>query len=131
MDQSAEQVPPAYGGRAAGVVDRDGVAAIWRDKLERAVRPVPVVVVGVDAQDAFEMAPSEDEDPIETVAADGAHPALGERVRVRRLDRRPDHLDPYGGEQRVEGASELAVPIAEQELQPIDPCARIQNLWGS
>jgi hypothetical protein len=32
------------------MVDRDGVAAIWRDKLERAVRPVPVVVVGVEGE---------------------------------------------------------------------------------
>jgi hypothetical protein len=30
------------------------------------------------------MATPEDEDAIEAVAADGAHPALAERVRVRR-----------------------------------------------
>src|SRR2546426_1117125 len=45
-------------------------------ELERAVRPVPVVY----AQDVLEMPPSKDQDAIETVAADGAHPALSERV---------------------------------------------------
>ena len=56
------------------------------------MRPVRVVVVGVDAQEAFEMAPSEDEDPIETVTVDGAHPALGERVRVRSVSWVISHL---------------------------------------
>jgi hypothetical protein len=33
--------------------------------VERAVRPVLVVVAAVDAEDVFEVAASEDEDPVE------------------------------------------------------------------
>ena len=56
---------------------------------------------------------------VPTLAAYGADPALGDRVRPRRLRRRAHHLDPDGGEHGVEGGGELAVPIAEQEPQPI------------
>jgi hypothetical protein len=58
---------------------------VGRQYLQRAVWPVLVVVAAVDAEDVFEVAPAEDEDPVEAVSADGAHPALGEGVGVRRL----------------------------------------------
>src|SRR6266545_5617372 len=51
----------------------------------------------------FEVAPAEDEDPVEAVSADGAHPALGEGVGVRRLDRGGDHFDALAAEDFVEG----------------------------
>src|SRR6266545_1748333 len=60
------------------------------------------------------MAAPDDEDAIEAVAADGAHPALGECVRVRRSDRRPD---PLGAEDLVEGAAELRVAVMDQQLE--------------
>jgi len=60
---------------------------------------------------------SEDEDAIEAVAADGPQPALSECVRVRRPNRRPDHLDPLGAEDFVEGAAELRVAIVDQQLE--------------
>ena len=68
-----------------------------------------VVMDGVRVQDSFELAASEDEDAIEAVGADCAHPALGERVRVRRLQRRPGRLDAFRAEDFVEGAAELRV----------------------
>jgi hypothetical protein len=63
------------------------------------------------------MSASEDEDAIKAIAADGPHPALSERVRVRRSNRRPDHLDPLGAEDFVEGAAELRVTIVDQQLK--------------
>ena len=51
--------------------------------MERSMRPVFVVMLRIDGQDAVEMPASEDKDAIEAVIADGAHPALGEGVRVR------------------------------------------------
>jgi len=52
------------------------------------VRPVHVVVLAVDAEDVLKMAPSEDEDPVETLDSERAYPAFGVSVRIRRLDRR-------------------------------------------
>jgi hypothetical protein len=75
---------------------------------------VPVVVACVQAQDAFETA-SEDEDAIEAVAADGAHPALGVGVCVRRSHGCLDHLDPLGAEDLVEGTTELGVALVDQQ----------------
>ena len=72
-------------GRVGWVIENDPVAAVGRCELEGAVRPVLVVVAAVHAQHSFEMSASEDEDPIEAVAADGAYPALGEGVRVLRF----------------------------------------------
>ena len=63
------------------------------------------------------MSSSEDEDAIEAVIADGPHPALSERVRVRCLHRSPDHIDPLGAEDVVEGAAELRVAIMDQQLE--------------
>ena len=77
------------------------------------MRPVGVVVVGVDAQDAVEVPAASDQEPIEAVAADRADEAFGERVCLRRakrgadeslgvgvrlwrLHRRVDHWDAWG-----------------------------------
>jgi hypothetical protein len=54
--------------------------------------PVLVVVTAVDAEHVLEMAAAEDEDPVEAISAESADPALGVSVRVRRLDRRVNHL---------------------------------------
>jgi hypothetical protein len=47
----------------------------------------------VDTQHVLEMSATEDENPIETVGADCPNPAFGVGVRIRGLDRRPNHLD--------------------------------------
>ena len=75
--------------------------------------PVLVVVAAVDAEHVLEMTAAEDEDSVEAVSADCAHPALGEGVRVRGLDRRADHLDALRSEDLVEGVAELRVAIVD------------------
>jgi hypothetical protein len=115
VDESAEQVVTSDGGCCAGVVVVCGAAAVWRSEPERTVRPVPVVVLCVHAQDTFEMSASEDEDAIQAVAADRAHPALGVGVRVRGLHGCPDHLDPLGTEDLVESTAELPVAVMDQQ----------------
>ena len=62
-------------------------------QAERAMPPVNVVVVDVGAQDMFELSAASDQEPVEAVPADGADPALGERVRVRCPKRCADDLD--------------------------------------
>jgi hypothetical protein len=78
-------------------------------QAQRAVRSMRVVVVDIDVQDVFELFAACDQAPVEAVPADGADPALGECVRVRRPKRCADDLDGLAFEDFVEGAAELAV----------------------
>ena len=48
----------------------------------------------VDAEHVLEISAAEDQDPVEAIGSDGAHPAFSVGVRVRGLDRRSNHLDP-------------------------------------
>jgi hypothetical protein len=83
------------------------------------VWPVLVVVAAVDAEHVLEMAAADDEDPVEAVGANRAHPALGEGVRVWGLDRRANHLDALGPEDLVEGVAELRVAIVDGEPEGV------------
>ena len=77
--------------------------------------PVRVVVIEEDAENKFEMTPIHDQEPVEAFGAGGADEALGERVRLRRLDRSLDDLDAFASEDGVEVARELAVAVTDQE----------------
>ena len=57
---------------------RHRLQALWSSQIQSAVRTVFVVVSDVLGQNLFEMVAAEDEDPIETLSADGAHEWLGE-----------------------------------------------------
>jgi hypothetical protein len=50
-------------------------------------------VIDVGAEDTLELPPVADQEPVETVATDGADPAFGECVRPRRAKRGADDLD--------------------------------------
>jgi hypothetical protein len=64
------------------------------------------------------MAAAEDQQPVEALTAHAAGPpALGVRVRVRRLDRRADDLDLFAAEDVVEATAELGVAIVNQEAE--------------
>ena len=79
------------------------------------MRPMAVVVVDVDAEHLLELSPADDQDPVEAVAADGADPALGERVRLRRPERCADDLDAVALEDLVEDTAELAVSVVNRQ----------------
>jgi hypothetical protein len=85
------------------------------------MRPMAVVVVDVDAEHLLELSPADDQDPVEAVAADGADPALGERVRLRRPKRCADDLDAVASEDLVEDTAELAVSVVNQEADRCQP----------
>jgi hypothetical protein len=61
-------------------------SGIGRLKVETPMRSGPVVVLGVRAEDALQVATTEDEDVVETLSSNGPDPSLGERVRPRRTD---------------------------------------------
>jgi len=90
---------------------------IGRLEIERPVWPVAVVVVCEDAEDALKVPSVHDQEPVQALGRDGADEALGGRVRLRRPHRRPDDLDAFAGEDRVEVARERAIAIADQEAK--------------
>jgi hypothetical protein len=73
-----------------------------------------VVMPDVGAHDLLELAPTDDQDPIEAFPAQASHPALGVRLRLWRPHRRLDHPDAFGAEDLVEAARELAVPVTNE-----------------
>jgi hypothetical protein len=109
-----------------------GGSRLWRLESKRSVRPPAVVVAHVDAENVLELAAAENQEPVETFAADAADPALDVRVRVRRPHRRSDDPDPFAGEDRIERCRELAVSVVEEEAHlggrdrrcPSGGCAR-------
>jgi hypothetical protein len=103
----------------------------WREepvaKPERPVWPMHVVVLGVDPEHWREMLPPDDQQPVQAVLPDGSNPGLREGVGVGRLERCQHHLGALGAEEVVEGAAELGIPIAEQELDPASLLAEHQQ----
>ena len=81
------------------------------------MRPLAVVVVGVDAQYVFEVAAVEDQQPNRNTPRGPCGRSALDRVRLWRSYRRlhdPDHFAP---EDLVEGTAVLAVAIADQEAR--------------
>jgi len=105
------------------------------------VRPVAVVVVGVPGQHRPQVPASEYQHPVRQPTPDAAHPSLRVGVRPWRPHRRGQHVDRLGGEDRVERAGELRIPIAEHEPEPTDPLLKAHEqvagllghplLWGA
>jgi hypothetical protein len=112
VDEPAEQIATAKAGRR---YQRCRVAAARREQSESAAWPVLVVVAAVDAEHVLEVAAAEEEDPVEAVGANRAHPTLGEGVCVRRLDRCADHLDALCPKDLVERAAEPRVALVDEE----------------
>src|SRR6266568_8336031 len=77
------------------------------------------------------MAAAEDEDSVETICAERAHPAFGVSVRVRRFEGRADHPDALSPEDLVEGVAELRVAVVDEKperllvAEPHDQVARL------
>ena len=99
---------------------------------ERSVWALGVVVVDVDAQDAVELARSEDQQPVQAFGSCGPHEALGVRVGLRRPERCLDHLDAVGAKDLVEAGDELRVAVADQELDVVERAgeAEVARLLG-
>ena len=79
------------------------------------MRPSVVVMAHVDAEDVLEVAAAGDQEPVETLSADAADPALDVRVPVRRSDRRADDADACAREDGIERCREPAVSVVYEE----------------
>jgi hypothetical protein len=89
--------------------------------MQGAVGAVLVEVSGVLGQCVFEVAAVEDQHSVEQLAANGADPSLGDRVRPGRPHRCAQDTDTLAGEPGIEDVGELAIPIPDQE--PEGRCA--------
>jgi len=69
----------------------------------------------------------DDEDPVEDLAAQAAHPAFHDRVRSGCLDWCLDDPDALGLEYGIEGTGELGIPVADQELELAGLVAEVEQ----
>ncbi len=79
----------------------------WRQaiecrKVEAAMWPRPVVMLSVGAKNVQQVAPSEDEEVVEALSANGPHPSLRERVGPRSARWCLHHGEPLGPKDLVE-----------------------------
>src|SRR6266542_5174357 len=86
----------------------------------------------VDAEHTFEVAATNDEQPVEALGADCADEAFGVGVCLWCADWCLDHRDAFAVEDLVEGTAELAVAVMDQEAHPFeDACeAEVARLVG-
>ena len=92
--------------------------------MQRSVRSVPVVVLDVLAQYEVELAWSGDQEVVEAFPAQGADEPFRDRVRP---GRGADDADVGTGEDGVKGGGEFAVPVADQEPEPIAAFAEVHQ----
>ncbi len=65
------------------------------------------------------MRPVDDKHPIQTLAANAAHPAFSDRVRPRRPNRTAQDVDADRGAYRIERSGELRVAVTDQKPQTV------------
>jgi hypothetical protein len=85
-------------------------------KVQAPMRSGSVVVLGVHAENALQVAPAEDEDVVETLSSNGADPALRDGIRLRGPSGRLHNGEALGPENLVEGARELGISIPDQDV---------------
>jgi hypothetical protein len=126
MQQPAEQVTPVHLDWMI-LGDDPWTGWVWGLKPQRPVRAMPVVVLDIDAEDPIKVPSPDDQQPVQALDADGPHPAFGIGVRVGRLDWRAQHLGTHGAEHVIEGAAELRVAVADQQVHPSSPLVEHQQ----
>jgi hypothetical protein len=93
--------------------------------LQRAVGAVLVEMRRVLGQDVFKMAPVKDQYSVEQLAADGANPSFGDRIRSGRPHRCAQDANAFASEHGIEDVGELGIPIPDQELESCHALAEV------
>jgi hypothetical protein len=105
----------------------DGCFRTWRAQLQRAMRPLRVVVRSVGREQRAQVPFPEDQHSVGEFGADGQHEAFGEAVRPRAAGRDLDYLDARVRQYGVERGRELAGSIADEEPEPPDVRAEVHD----
>jgi len=79
--------------------------------------PVPVVVVDEHCENPLKVPVVQNQQPVETFRADGAHEPLGDSVGLWRAKRRTNDLNPLASEHLIKPIGEFLIPIANQKPQ--------------
>jgi hypothetical protein len=103
----------------------------WCCVLHGAVGAVLVEMRCVLGQYLFEVAPVADQYSVEQLAADGADPSFGARIRPGRSYRCAQDSDAFAGENGIEGVGELAIAIPDQEPELSDAVAEVISKLGA
>ena len=80
--------------------------------------PMPVVVLDVDPKDLLEVAAPNNQQPVQALGTDRAHPALRVGVRSGCPHRRNEHPGSLRAEHIAEPAAELRVVVTHDEACP-------------
>ena len=88
-----------------------------RREAERSVRSVAIVVVRKHGEDVLEERLVEDEQPVKTLRANGAHEPFCDSIRLRGTKRRADDLEPAAAKDLIKTTGEFLVPVANQEAE--------------
>lgn len=91
--------------------------ALGCSKLDASMRPLRVVVPGVDAENPIKVSSTTHHDPVQAFPSYCPDEALGDRVGLRRADRGEDDPRPLGLEHLIERARVLGVAVSDQEAR--------------
>ncbi len=123
-DQGVDDVraldPAGYIDRLAGFVQR-------RSLVPRLVRPVFVIVPCVLGHDILEVPFAEDQQVVQALAPQCSHVPLRKGIRPRRPEGRLDDPHAIVGEHVIEDGRELAVAVADEELELAGAFAEIHE----
>ena len=92
MQESAEQVASTHGASVILAEVSQPAGRVWWLQLERPVGTVAVVMLDVDPQDLLKVAAPDDQQPVQALGPDRAHPAFRVGIRRGRPDRGYQHL---------------------------------------
>ena len=82
------------------------------------MEPMSVVMIHEHGEDSLKMLLIQNQQPVETFRAGGAHKPLGHGVRLRCAKRRPNDFNPVASKHLVKLIGEFLIPIANQKPDP-------------
>ncbi len=93
--------------------------------------PMAVVMLREDVEDPLKMLVVQDQQPVETLGANGPHKSLRHAIRLRRAKRRANDLQPTASKHLVKTVGEFLVPVPDQEAERLGVfCQRPRQLPG-